>query len=45
MSDDINALSWSIIIQSGVQYFVTTYSINASPISSALDWYIAIVIK
>ena len=34
MSEDINALSWSNIMYSGMQYFVITFSINASPISS-----------
>ena len=35
MSEDINALSWSIMY-SGMQYFVMTFSIKASPISSDL---------
>ena len=45
MSYDINVVSWSIIIQSGTSYFVTTCFINVSPMSSALDWYIGTVIK
>ena len=36
MSEDIDALSWSIIMYSGMQYFVMTFSIKASPISSDL---------
>ena len=36
MSEDINALSWSIIVYSGMQYFIITFSIKASPISSDL---------
>ena len=34
MSEDINELSWSIIMYSGMQYFVITFSINSFPISS-----------
>ena len=30
--------SWSTIMYSGMQCFVITLSINASPISSDLDW-------
>ena len=36
MIEDINALSWSMIIYSGMPYFDMTLSINASPISSDL---------
>ena len=36
MSEDINALSWSIIMYSGMQYFFITFSIKASPTSSDL---------
>ena len=36
MNEDINALSWSIIQHSGMQYFVVTFSIKASHISSDL---------
>ena len=32
MREDMNALSWSIIIYSSMQYLVITYSISASPI-------------
>ena len=45
MSIDINALSWSIIIYSGMQYFVITFSISAFPNSSDLAWYMGTVIK
>ena len=34
MSEDINALFWSIIMYSGMLYFVITFSIKAFPISS-----------
>ena len=33
----MNALSGSIIMHSGMQYFVIMFSINVSPISSDLD--------
>ena len=45
MSEDINALSWPIIIYSGMQYFVITFSMSASPISSDLAWYMGTFIK
>ena len=45
MSEDMNVLSWSIIIYSGMQYLVITLSMTASPISSDLAWYIGRVIK
>ena len=38
-------LSWSVIIQSGMQYLVITFSIYASPISSTFDWYMGTIIK
>ena len=44
MSEDINVLSWSIMIYSGMQYFVIMFSLSAS-ISSDLAWYIGTVIK
>ena len=43
MSKDINALSLSIMIYSGMQYFVITFSISVSPISSDLAWYMGTV--
>ena len=39
MSEDINTLLWSIMIYSGMQYFVIMFSMSASPISSDLAWY------
>ena len=45
MSEDMNALSWSIIIYSGMQYLVITLSMGASPISSDLAWYMGTVVK
>ena len=36
MREDMNALSWSIIMYSGIQYFVITCSISASPTLSDL---------
>ena len=36
MSEDINALSWSMIMYLRLQYFIITFSIKASPISSYL---------
>ena len=38
-------LSCSMIIQSGTQYLVITCSINASYVSSALNWYLGTIIK
>ena len=43
MSEDINVLSCSIIIYSGMQYLAITLSMRASPISSDLAWYIGTV--
>ena len=43
MSEDMNTLSWSMIIDSGMQYFVIMFSISASPISSDLAWCMGIV--
>ena len=34
MNEDMNVLSWSIIVYSGIQYFVMMLSMSASPISS-----------
>ena len=45
MSEDMNALSWSMIIYSGIQYFVITFAISASSISSDLAWCMGTVIK
>ena len=36
MSEGMNALSWSIIMCLGTQYFIMTFSIKAYPISSDL---------
>ena len=36
MREDMNVLSWSIIMYSGMQYLVLTFSISASHISSDL---------
>ena len=41
----MNALSWSMMIYSGIQYFVITFSIRASPICSDLAWCMGTVIK
>ena len=41
----MNALSWSMIMQSGAQTFDITCSISASPTSSDLDQKIGTVIK
>ena len=45
MSEDMNALSWSIIMYSGMKYFIMTFSIKASPIFSDLAWNMGTVTK